>query len=118
MAEDQDKRKYLRIDATYVVSYCAKKVSPYYNISQTRNISQGGAVFTTNKVFSKGMILTMTMKFPFLIGKKIEVQAQVMDSKKLGGDIYNTRVKFLDLDPEVFKKFGEFIKQNKDAKSE
>lgn len=110
MAEDsKEKRKYLRIDATYVVSYCAREESPYYNISQMRNISQGGAVFTADKDFSPGMVLTLIMRFPFLLGKKIEAQARVVDSKKRKASLYEIRVEFVDLDEEIFRKIGEFI---------
>ncbi|UCD14819.1 MAG: PilZ domain-containing protein [Candidatus Omnitrophota bacterium] len=112
-SEDQEKRKYFRIDASYVVSYRARKVSPDYNISQTKNISQGGAVFTTNRAFVKGMFITLVMKLPFLPGEKLKVEAEVVDSKKLGENLYDTRVKFIGLSEDLLQKFGKFIEKNK-----
>jgi hypothetical protein len=111
-----EKRKYLRLDGNYILSYRPKEGYEGYDASLTANISQGGAVFTTAKEFSKGDILAVLVRFPF-ISQKVEITCEVIDSKEtLRGNtkIYDTRVKFLGLSHEWFEALGEFIKSRKE----
>jgi len=106
-----EKRKFPRVIANFVVSYRLKDRSDNYDLSQTKNISQGGLLLTTNKKFDKGTQLAMTIRFPF-IDQRIEVTGQVTDSKEIvKGLIYETRIKFCDLSPEFFKELGDFMKE-------
>ncbi|MBP7089166.1 MAG: PilZ domain-containing protein [Candidatus Omnitrophica bacterium] len=105
-----ERRNLPRIDANFVVSYRIK--SGNYDLTQTKNLSQGGMLLTTNCAFEKGTLLAMIIRFPLAL-KKIETTAQVVSSKEIvKGLIYETRVRFLDLDKEFFKKLGEFIQEN------
>ncbi len=107
-----ERRKYPRLDANFVISYRIKEVVDGYDLTQSKNVSQGGILLTTNRVFNKGTILAMTIRFP-LIPQKIEVTGEVVASKEVVRDlIYETRIKFLDLDDEFFQKLGEFIEEN------
>lgn len=107
-----ERRKHSRVDANFVVSYRIKEIPDNYDLSQTKNISQGGMLLTTNKEFGRGTYLAMTIRFP-LVPHKIEVTGEVVDSKEVVRDlIYETRIKFLDLDEEFFRKLGEFITEN------
>ena len=107
-----EKRKHPRIEANFVVSYRVKDPSARYDLSQTKNISQGGILLITNQEFDKGTKLTIVIRFP-LIPEKIEIDGAVIDSKEVVRKlIYETRIQFVNLNKEFFIKLGEFIKEN------
>jgi len=107
-----ERRKHPRLDANFVISYRIKEVVDGYDLTQSKNVSQGGILLTTNRLFKQGIFLAMTIRFP-LIPQKIEVTGEVVGSKEVVRDlIYETRIKFIDLDEEFFQKLGEFIKEN------
>lgn len=107
-----ERRKYARINVNFVVSYRIKQAQGDFDLSQTKNMSQGGMLLTTNKEFSLGTHLAMFIRFP-LIPHKIEVTGVVVGCKQIVRDIiYETRIQFLDLDQEFFVKLGEFIKRH------
>jgi hypothetical protein len=106
-----EKRKHPRLSANFIISYRITQVPENYDLSQTKNVSQGGILLTTNKKFEKGLCLALTIRFPF-ISQRISVHGEVVESKEVVRDlIYETRVKFLDLDTELFEKVGEFVKK-------
>ncbi len=106
-----EKRKHPRIEANFVVSYRIKEPGKGYDLSQTKNVSQGGMLLTTNRAFQKGTYLAMSIRFP-LVPHKIEVTGEVVDSKEVVRDlIYETRIKFLDLDEDFFRDLGKFIEE-------
>ena len=108
----QEKRKYPRIDTNCVINYRIQELPDSYDLSQTKDISQGGVLITTNKQFEKGAQLTMNLRIPFVL-QKIELNGEVVDSREITRDLsYETRVKFLGLNEDFFKKLGEFIKEN------
>ncbi len=107
-----ERRRHSRLDANFVVSYRIKEIVDGYDLTQSKNVSQGGMLLTTNRLFSKGTFLAMTIRFP-LIPQKIEVTGEVVGSKEIVRDlIYETRIKFIDLDEEFFQKLGEFIQEH------
>jgi hypothetical protein len=100
------------MEANFVVSYRIKEFPDGYDLTQTKNVSQGGMLLTTNRLFEKGTCLAMTIRFPF-VTQKIEITGEVVSSKEVVRElIYETRIKFLDLDREFFRKLGEFIEEN------
>lgn len=108
---DGDRRKYPRLDANFIVSYCPKAVSCEYDLTQTKNVSRGGALITTNKKFDKNTILAITIRFPFYI-KRIELTAEVVSSKEIVKNlIYETRVCFLNMDSNFVNELSSFIKK-------
>ena len=110
--EGSERRKYSRMEAHFVVSYRVKQIPDGYDLSQTKNVSQGGMLLTTNKMFDLGIYLSMVIRFP-LVPQKIEVTGEVIESKEVVKDlIYETRIKFLDLDEDFFKKLGQFITEH------
>ncbi|MBU1112606.1 MAG: PilZ domain-containing protein [Candidatus Omnitrophica bacterium] len=110
--QGSERRKHSRVDANFVVSYRIKEVVDGYDLTQTKNVSQGGMLLTTNRLFNKGTFLAMTIRFP-LIPQKIEVTGEVVGSREVVRDlIYETRIRFTDLDEEFFQKLGEFIKEH------
>lgn len=107
-----ERRKHARLDVNFVVSYRIKEAQGDFDLSQTKNMSQGGMLLTTNKEFGVGTHLAMILRFP-LIPHKIEVTGVVVGCKQIVRDIiYETRIQFLDLDQEFFRKLGEFIKEH------
>ena len=104
-----EKRGHPRLNANFVVSYRIQKAPENYDLTQTKNVSQGGLMVTTNRKFDKDTFLAITIRFPFIM-QRIEVTGQVVESREVVRNlIYETRVKFLDLDDDFFKKLGEFI---------
>ena len=50
-----------------MVSYRVKAEVDNYDISQTRNLSLGGMMLTTNREFSLGTVLAIDIRLPFLL---------------------------------------------------
>ncbi len=108
----QEKRGYPRVDANLVINYRIQELPDTYDLSQTKNISQGGILITTSKLFEKGIQLTMNLRIP-LVPQKVKLSGEVVESREVVRDlIYETRVKFLGLDEDFFKKLGNFIREN------
>ncbi len=107
-----EKRKHTRMSANFVINYQIQELPYSYDLSQTKNVSQGGVLLTTNKMFEKGEHLTINLRIPF-VSKKIKLKAEVIDSKEVVRNlVYETRVKFVGLDKEFFNKLGEFIEES------
>jgi len=111
MYKGPERRKYPRIDATFVVSYKPKEISEEYDLVQSKNVSQGGMLITTNRHFEKGTQLELMIRFPF-VSQKIIVTAEVVDCREIAKNfLYETRLRLLDLDMEIFKKIGEYVRK-------
>lgn len=106
-----ERRKHFRIESSFVISYRIKELPDDYDLTQTKTVSQGGLLLTTNKKFDTGTILAITMRFPFTTAW-IELTGRIVDSEEVVKDlIYDTRIEFLDLDEKFFKELGQFIKK-------
>lgn len=106
-----ERREHPRLNLNFVVSYRIHKAPENYDLTQTKNVSQGGLMVTTNRKFDKGTFLAITIRFPFIM-QRIEVTGQVVESREVVRSlIYETRVMFLDLDKDFFKKLGDFIEK-------
>ena len=109
----QERRKYPRVDSNIVISYHIQGEYGNYDLSQTRNISQGGILLTTNREFKKGDYLGMTVLFPFL-DDKIEIVGEVIASREVVKDfVYETQVKFNGLKEQLLEQLGQFINESK-----
>ena len=105
----EERRKFPRLSANFVVSYKIKKILDDYDFSQTKNIGQGGVLLTTNRKFETGTQLALLVKFPFL-PQRLEILGTVVDSKEISKDlIYETRLAFSDTDKKFLKDLGTFI---------
>lgn len=105
----KERRKYPRLSANFVVSYKIKKIPDDFDLSQTKNVGQGGVLLTTNRKFEVGTQLALMVKFPF-VNQRIEVSATVIDSNEIAkGLVFETRLAFSDLDNKFFQELGEFI---------
>ena len=105
----RERRRYPRLKANFVISYRIKHIPKDYDLSQTKNVSQGGLLLTTNKKFTPGTQLALTIKFPF-VPQKIDVLGTVIDSTEIVKNIiYETRLFFVNLNAAFFKELGVFI---------
>ena len=106
-----ERRKYPRIPATFVLNYRIKEIPDDYDLTQSRNVSQGGILITTNRYFEKNVYLEITISFPFLPGK-VKLTGEVVSCReKVKGLIYDTRIKFVNLDPSLSERIGEYIQR-------
>ncbi|MFA4842644.1 MAG: PilZ domain-containing protein [Candidatus Omnitrophota bacterium] len=93
-----ERRKHPRILGRFIVSYRVLDEADKIDVTQTKNISMGGMLLTTNKQFNPETKLALEIRLPFdpspimLIGK-------VIDSREITKDlIYDTRLEFLAVD--------------------
>ena len=95
-------RKFKRIDGTYIVSYAPIKGDELkFDVSQTRNVSEGGLLFISDRKFEKDTVLKIKLRLPELPDYAI-VQAQVIDSVKMAkGMMYGTRARFINVEQKV-----------------
>ena len=106
-----NRRQYIRTDARFVISYRIKDIADDYDLTQTKNVSQGGILITTNRYFGTGVHLKMTIRFPF-VHQKIEATGEVIKCEEVVKNIiYETSIKFFDLDMTVFEKIGTYIEK-------
>ena len=97
-----ERRKFKRIRKNYVVSYTPVKSEKLKcDISQTRNLSEGGLLFITDRMFQKGVILKLKLRLPDF-SDYVVLKVQVIDSKELAENLmYETRVSFTEIDQKV-----------------
>lgn len=93
-----ERRKGPRVKGRFIVSYRILEEMDNVDITQTKNVSQGGMLLTTNRPFNAGTNLAVEIRLPFernpimLIGK-------VVESTEITHDlIYDTRLQFLAVD--------------------
>ncbi|MGE5308503.1 MAG: PilZ domain-containing protein [Deltaproteobacteria bacterium] len=95
--EGTERRRHPRITGRFIVSY---RILDENNtdVTQSKNISAGGMLLTTNRQFARNTHLAVEIRLPFernpimLIGK-------VIDSCEITKDlIYDTRLEFLAVD--------------------
>ncbi|MCJ7833331.1 MAG: PilZ domain-containing protein [Deltaproteobacteria bacterium] len=107
----KERRKFPRLSANFVVSYKIKRIPDHYDLSQTKNVGQGGMLLTTNQKFAPGTQLILTVKFPF-VPQRIEIEDTVVDSREVAKNmIYETRLSFIRLNKKFFQELGKFIEE-------
>lgn len=105
----QERRKYPRINARFIVSYRILEDIDAVDISQTKNLSLGGMLLTTNRQFTPGTNLALEIRLPFdphpiiLVGKVIESREITKDL------IYDTRLSFLSVDEKHKNIIGQTV---------
>lgn len=114
-----ERREYVRIAGKFVVSYRVKDDADNVDITQTRNISLGGMVLTTNRNFPKGTFLTLDIRLPFFVGT-ISIIGRVQDTREIVKDlIYDTHIKFITVDPKsesIIKETVGYYLKDKEGK--
>jgi len=97
-----ERRKFKRISGNYIISYVPIKGEDLkFDVSQTRNLSEGGLLFISDRTFEKDIVLKIKLRLPEFSDYVI-IKAQVIDSIQLAkGLIHETRVKFVDVEQKV-----------------
>ncbi|MFA5389731.1 MAG: PilZ domain-containing protein [Candidatus Omnitrophota bacterium] len=109
-----ERRKHKRINGTYIVSYALMKGDELkFDVSQTRNLSEGGLAFICDRKFEKDDMLKIKLRLPEFSDYVI-LKAQIVGSDKLGrGTMYATRVKFVELAEEVKEGIRRLVEDGK-----
>jgi len=104
-----EKRKYPRAIGRFIISYRILESNGNNDISQTKNLSLGGMLLTTNCQFQPGTNLALEIRLPF-DPNPIMLIAKVLESKEITKDvIYDTRLIFLAIDEKHRKVINETV---------
>ncbi|MBM3246794.1 MAG: PilZ domain-containing protein [Candidatus Omnitrophica bacterium] len=104
-----ERRKYPRIAGRFIVSYRILEEDDNVDITQTKNLSLGGMLLTTNKQFEPGTNLALEIRLPF-DPNPIMLIAKVLSSNEITkGLIYDTRLMFLYVDDKHKKTIGQTV---------
>jgi len=105
-----ERRKFKRINRKFIISYShIKSEKVKFDISQTKNLSEGGLLFGSDRKFDKGIMLKIKLRLPEFSDYVI-VNAQVIDSIQLGkSDIYETRARFVQADQRVIQSIKRLV---------
>ena len=104
-----ERRKHPRISRRFIVSYRILDEIDNNDISQTKNLSLGGMLLTTNRQFAPGTKLALEIRLPF-DPDPIMLIAQVVESREITKNlIYDTRLMFLAVDETHRKAMNETV---------
>jgi len=107
--DGQEKRKYPRAKGRFIISYRVIPSNSNIDISQTKNLSLGGMLLTTNCQFAEGTNLALEIRLPFDPDPIVTI-AKVLESKEITkGVIYDTRLAFLAIDEKHREVIGETV---------
>jgi len=96
--EGPERRQHPRINARFIVSYRILEEADKIDITQTKNLSLGGMLLTTNRAFRVGTNLALEIRLPF-DPNPIMITGKVLESREVSKDlIYDTRILFLSID--------------------
>jgi len=104
-----ERRRYPRATGRFIVSYRVLEDIDSVDISQTKNISLGGMLLTTNRQFKPGTRLALEIRLPF-DASPITIVAKVLESHEITKNlIYDTRIEFTDVDERHKKIISETV---------
>lgn len=107
--EGPERRKHPRINGRFIVSYRILEEIDNVDISQTRNLSTGGMLLTTNRQFEPGTNLALEIRLPF-DPNPIMIIGRVLESREITKNlIYDTRLMFLAVDERHRKIINETV---------
>jgi len=115
MYEGVERRRYPRLDHGFLVHYPLYGDNNVMDLSQIKNISLGGALFTTLGAYDKGTDIPLKIKLP---GGSVEPQGRVVESRTVcAGTIFDTRVEFSSMGDSDRKKISQVLEHymNQDA---
>ena len=103
-------RQHPRRDAILVVGYRRKYPTAVYDITHARNISQGGLLLTTARAFAPGARLAIWTRLPFRGALRLVpgIVEAVKSREIVHSLLYETRVRFVDLDRRSFPIIADF----------
>ena len=104
-----ERRKYPRIDGRFVVSYRLLDEENNVDVTQTKNLSIGGLLFTTNRPFEVGSNIALEIRLPY-DRRPIMLIGKVVDSREITKNlIYDTRMKFIATDKRHIKTLSQTV---------
>ncbi len=105
-----ERRRFKRISGNYIVSYAPMKSEELkFDISQTKNISEDGMLFISDRKFEKDVVLKMKLRLPEFSDYVI-VQTQVIDSiQRVKGVMYETRARFIEAEKKVRESIRKLV---------
>lgn len=104
-----ERRKHPRIEGRFIVSYRVFEEHQNVDITQTKNLSLGGMLLTTNRHFAEGTKLALEIRLPF-DPNPIFIIARVVNSVEITRDlIYDTRLSFIAVDEKHRKIVGDTV---------
>lgn len=106
-----ERRKYPRIEGRFVVSVKASGANPEETeVTQTQNLSLGGMLITTNKLFDKGATLELEIRLP-TSDNSTTLSTKVVESReKVKNYVYETRLEFLNMNEEQKQIISQFYR--------
>ncbi len=115
--EKSERRKHPRLDKTFIVSYRIFAEANNYDLTQTKNISVGGMLLTTNRLFSPGTVLSIDIRLPFLM-EPLNLKGRVIESREVARHlIYDTHLEVFDVDPDSMEALNKTVVYNLKKKS-
>ncbi len=104
-----ERRRSLRAHVRFAVSYRILHKRDKMDLNQTKNISIGGMLLTTNCKFPPGEKLALEIQLPF-VGEPLRLIGSVLESKEIVNNlIYDTRITFLSVDKRYQKIINKTI---------
>jgi len=108
-----EKRKYVRLDRSVMISYKEAGSSEGYDMTSTKDISKGGTFFFSNVNYPVGTDLELLVSFPFRMGKeRTKVISKVVNVIKKD-KFYGIGVQFIKMDKTVLSELHLFIDELK-----
>mgnify|MGYP001566876180 CR=1 FL=1 len=105
----QERRKHPRISNRFIVSYRLLQQQDKVETSQTKNLSIGGMMLTTNRKFEPGTNLALEIRLPF-DPNPVTVIAKVLESHEVTKDlIYDTRLSFSGINEKQRKAIADTV---------
>ncbi len=104
-----ERRKHFRVSGRFIVSYRVLEEIDSIDISQTKNLSLGGMLLTTNRQFEPGTKLALEIRLPF-DPNPIMLIGRVVESTEITRNlIYDTRLSFLAVDERHRKVLSQTV---------
>ena len=110
----QERRGCPRTNARLMVAFRTREGRErFYAVGRSVNVSQGGILLQTSKGFDHGLRLDMRVRFPFL-SAATPVTGEIIASREILKDtLYNTRIRFLGLDPCFGQELAAFVEERR-----
>ncbi|MDP8266740.1 MAG: PilZ domain-containing protein [Candidatus Aceula meridiana] len=102
MDRPEERRKHLRVSKHFIVTYYDANIADaQHNVSQLKDISQGGVCFSSCAGFPKNSLLQILIKTPYL-AETLSIKGIVVDcAEKIPEVIYEIHVQLEGLTPET-----------------
>ena len=104
-----DKREYVRLDRSVMISYKEAGSSKGYDMTSTKDISKAGTFFFSHVNYPVGTEMELLVTFPFRRGKeRAKVITKVKHVRKKG-KFYGIGGQFIKMDKTVLSELYSFI---------